>query len=182
MPTYSDPALILTGVVGQNELDSTAKKNIANGVAPLDGGSKVPAVNIPINYKYTKNNTDVYHSHDAEASTSSDTYVKIKTIDVTGLSSSPLTVDVYFEIASTTAVTTVYAKIYVNGVAVGTQRTDASGTSYVGFHEDIVISNGDTLELWAHDTPGNACAPLCRNFRIYGRDDFDNVIGINSTP
>jgi len=47
MSTYSDPAIILPGAVGQIELDATAKKSVASGVAPLDAGSKVPTVNLP---------------------------------------------------------------------------------------------------------------------------------------
>jgi len=43
MGTYSDPALILPGSVGQTEVDATLKRNTANGVAGLDASAEVIA-------------------------------------------------------------------------------------------------------------------------------------------
>ena len=51
MGTYSDPALILPGAVGQIELDATAKKNIASGVAGLDSNLEIHDVDA-ITQKY----------------------------------------------------------------------------------------------------------------------------------
>ena len=42
MSTYSDPALILPGAVGQTELDAASKKGVANGVAGLDASVEIP--------------------------------------------------------------------------------------------------------------------------------------------
>ncbi len=42
MSTYSDPALILPGTVGQTELDAASKKGVANGAAGLDASVEVP--------------------------------------------------------------------------------------------------------------------------------------------
>jgi hypothetical protein len=48
MATYSDPALILPGAVGQTELDAASKKDVASGVAALDavGALLVPGSKI----------------------------------------------------------------------------------------------------------------------------------------
>ena len=40
MGTYSDPALILPGSVGQTEVDATLKREAANGVAGLDASAE----------------------------------------------------------------------------------------------------------------------------------------------
>ena len=47
MPTYSDPALILPGAVGQTELDAASKKGVASGVAELDASGDVPDAQLP---------------------------------------------------------------------------------------------------------------------------------------
>ena len=41
MGSYSDPALILPGAVGQTELAADSKKNVVNGVAGLDASTKI---------------------------------------------------------------------------------------------------------------------------------------------
>lgn len=46
MGTYSDPALILPGAVGQTELDATAKKDVANGVAGINANAEFEDVDI----------------------------------------------------------------------------------------------------------------------------------------
>lgn len=43
-----------------------------------------------------------------------------------------------------------YGRIYVNGVAVGTERYIAPGTSTTWFTEDITINTGDSIQIYAH--------------------------------
>lgn len=48
----------------------------------------------------------------------------------------------------------IYGKIYVNGVAVGTERQCGSGgggTTSTSNDEDVTVAAGDTVELWAKD-------------------------------
>jgi hypothetical protein len=42
---------------------------------------------------------------------------------------------------------TVYGRIYVNGVAAGTPRSNAT-SSWISFSEDVAVSPGDTVEVW----------------------------------
>ena len=44
--TYSDPALILPGAVGQTELDATAKKDVASGVAGLNSNTEIEDLDV----------------------------------------------------------------------------------------------------------------------------------------
>jgi hypothetical protein len=49
---------------------------------------------------------------------------------------------------------TVNARIYVNGVARGTQRSLFNSGSYVNFQEDISFNAGDLIQLYMWCTPG----------------------------
>ena len=62
MATYSDPALILPGAVGQTELDAASKKDVASGVAALDaaGALLVPGSKI----YYTRDGSDDVHIYE----------------------------------------------------------------------------------------------------------------------
>lgn len=46
MATYSDPALILPGAVGQTELDAASKKGVASGVAELDANGELQSLDV----------------------------------------------------------------------------------------------------------------------------------------
>ncbi len=63
-----------------------------------------------------------------------------------------------------------YAKIYINDVAVGTERTDATQT-YETYSEDLSVSVGDEVQLYLKSvgTP-NAC--YGKNFRVYGDSTY----------
>ena len=85
-------------------------------------------------------------------------YTKIKEIRITVNG----TYSIYFELRSNAGGFVVYAKIYVNGVAVGTERSSTS-TSYAGFSEDISISAGDLVQLYYYSP---SAQPVIRNFRV----------------
>jgi hypothetical protein len=70
---------------------------------------------------------------------------------------------VKFSLASGVPPDPCYGKIYVSGVAVGTERSNTG--AYVEYSEDISgVVAGDTIELWVH---GTTTAALVKNFRIY---------------
>lgn len=123
-----------------------------------------PAAVDGVVYKYALSD-DVLLSHDAVVTTISTTYVKVKAIILDSLTVSPETIRIRFEIMRD-GTGTAYAKIYKNGVAVGIERTNNSGT-YKGFSEDLLFAEGDTCELWIriNHYPPTAYA---RNFRILG--------------
>ena len=81
--------------------------------------------------------------------------------------------NVYFELDP--AGNSASARIYVNGVATGTTRT-SSAAGYQNWDEDITISAGDTIELWASSTNVNQDV---RQFRIRQGSspvDFVNIL------
>jgi hypothetical protein len=60
----------------------------------------------------------------------------------------------------------VLGKIYVNGVAVGTERSSGD-TTYETFSEDISISPFDLVQLYTNRNGGAGITGYVRNFRIY---------------
>lgn len=101
------------------------------------------------------------YSADTERSTDNDAYTLVKqiTVRVGG------TVRVTFD-AKTASGSTGHARIYVNGTAVGTERTPNSGT-YVSYSEDITVAPFDLVQLYYQEPSGDAGALIyVRNFRI----------------
>ncbi len=111
---------------------------------------------------------------DVTANTTSTTYVKLKEIYCPFNGS----VYVYFEIAKDIYATGAYGRIYVDGVAVGTERYTTSDT-YVSFTETIPLGSGSTsgyrVQLYVRTT--NAGYPaFVRNFRIYDANPLQYVV------
>ena len=110
---------------------------------------------------------DLLHSHDAADSTNSTSYVKLKTITLDTLYPATSTLRVSFDLRCTDTVQHhAQGRIYKNGVAVGTQRSNNS-ESYINYSEDLEYAEGDTIELWAYTNVG-AYAAHVRNLRITG--------------
>ena len=108
------------------------------------------------------------NSHNAEASTDSTSYVKLKTITLTnGLVGQHR---IKFDMRATSDSYIVYGRIYRNGVALGTEQSTIS-TTYVTFSQDITQTwnPGDTLELWVKCTLAETPAYV-QNFGIYYDD------------
>jgi len=57
-----------------------------------------------------------------------------------------------------------YGRIYKNGVAVGTERINAT-TGYITYTEDIEFKAGDLVQIYAKAT--STYTAYVRNFRIY---------------
>lgn len=59
-------------------------------------------------------------------------------------------------------------RIYINGVATGTTRSNATG-SYVDYTEDLALLHGDTCEIWLWLTGGGGGdQALVKDFRLMG--------------
>jgi len=95
-----------------------------------------------------------------ETSTSS-TYVKLKTIYIGRAG----TYRVKFDMKSS-LVSTVYGRVYKDGVAHGTQRASPS-LSYVTYSEDLTFSSGDECQLYVHITAASGNTVHVKNFRVY---------------
>lgn len=73
----------------------------------------------------------------------------------------PGTIRTYFELKKGDG--TPAGRIYINGVAVGTERSNGT-TSYVAYTEDFVVGAGDSVELWTKGL--TSTTDYVRNFRI----------------
>jgi hypothetical protein len=109
------------------------------------------------------------------AITSTTSTTPLKKYSITILT--PGTYRITFYLKSTNSTNTVYGQIYRNGVAVGTQRSNANNsTNGLAYTEDIAGWNeGDVLEiyLWSTDTTATYAAAL-QDIYIYVAGDVAN--------
>lgn len=110
---------------------------------------------------------ELRESSDGVVSTSATVYVKVKSITIPSFYDSG-SFRVKFDLRTGVTDYVAYARIYKNGSAYGTQRTNPS-TSYQTFSEDLSFTGGDTIELWIHGVHWSANA-YARNFRVYASD------------
>jgi hypothetical protein len=107
----------------------------------------------------------VLQSHDAEINANELTMTKKKTITITDLATSN-SLRIKFDLRCNNVTYTVKGRIYKNGIAIGTLRTEG-GTTYVTYSEDLAFAKGDTIELWC--MADYAGYPYwIRNFRVHG--------------
>lgn len=141
--------------------------NLVN--AFLDGSGDIPHM------RPKAASATLRHSHDAETNGLETVYTKRKTMTfANGISG---TLRVSFDMHATNPAFIVYARVYKNGVAIGTEQSDVTG-GYVTKTEDInvgVLAPNDTLELWAYTTDAaNGC--WLRNFRASYDNAADTVL------
>ncbi len=124
---------------------------------------------LPIGYIKKIASTSLQNSHDAEASTTSETYVLAKTMTIG--SNLAGTIRIKFDLKTNQAGATAYGKIYHNNVALGTEQSNAT-TSYVTYSEDITHNfiAGDTIQIYIHIT--SVYIAYVQNFRLY----YDTII------
>lgn len=112
--------------------------------------------------------TALQHSNDTTRTRTAGTYTKTKEILVpAGITITGATVTFDQRLSAGAAANT-YSKIYKNGVAIGTERTTASG-SFVSYSEDFTALNlvaNDLLQLYVYNT-GSGPITEVRNFRLY---------------
>ena len=88
---------------------------------------------------------------------------------------------VKFDIKTNNVTYSSFGRIYINGVAEGTERINAT-TSYVNYSEDIDVEIGDLVQLYCHiavGTPGGVSGNN-RNFRIYYTRELLDEITVNT--
>jgi hypothetical protein len=152
---------------------TTAKRNLAGGVAGLDSSIKIENSLYKGLKKLYEISNNILHSHDVNAGTQSSTYVKLKTITINTLYPSPITLRIYFGLYSSCSIAAspAKAKIYKNGNPVGIERTNA-WPIYQTFTEDLSFSNGDTIELWGLHSYGTPCWCTVSNFKVLGDENM----------
>jgi len=104
------------------------------------------------------------HANDGENFTGNTSYTKTHEL-ITGFAG-PLRIK--FDLKSSNGADQVSGRIYLNGIAVGTERTTTSGT-YVTYSEDILVSSGDLIQVYCKQTSGTALAYVT-NLRIYSAE------------
>jgi len=105
-------------------------------------------------------------SSDAEVTTTSTTYVKLKEFYIPRGG----TINVQFEMRPTTNSAYAYAQVYHNGVAIGTEQSNNSST-YANKSENISgFAAGDLVQIYAHGT--NNDTVYIKNARLYVADSF----------
>lgn len=66
-------------------------------------------------------------------------------------------------------------RIYVNGSAVGTLRTLGTDADYTTFTENITVSAGDLIQLYASN---NGSLGLARNFRLKAAAGWEFIVNL----
>jgi len=103
-------------------------------------------------------------SSDSATSTFSQSYVKLKEISIAKKGSLRIKFNLYY---TPTVGYAVYGRIYKNGVAVGTERSNSSASPGIQYSEDIDdFEKGDLVQIYAH-TSSIYTQSGVNNFRIY---------------
>jgi hypothetical protein len=151
--TLTDAELIS----GKPALQSQARALRDNPIAIAEGSTGAPKISHEALYQFAPG-TVVVASSDAEAVSEGSTYQKFKEIVVPRAG----TLTVSFDLGELTG-NSCKARIYVNGVAVGTERAVFSNVAYQTFTEDITVSAGDLVQLYGANILGQA---HMKNFRL----------------
>jgi hypothetical protein len=140
----------------------------ADKIVKLDGSAKLPAVDgsqltsIPVFQNFVVASDNLKTSADTERDDGeSSSYVLKKSIQVifTG------TYRIKFDLKCAFQ-TTGYGRIYKNGVAVGTERTNPT-TGYTTFSEDLTFNEKDYIQLYIKGGGGKNNKAFIQNFRLY---------------
>lgn len=110
---------------------------------------------------------DLQYSHDTEIGRQDATYVQDRYVEVPRRYMEDSQFRIKFDFKSSSGGTTVYARIYKNGVAHGTEQS-RSADSYDTKSEDLYFKAGDLVELWVKGA--NPVYVYTQNFRIYCAD------------
>ncbi|MEH7522024.1 hypothetical protein V7149_01875 [Bacillus sp. JJ1503] len=148
------------------------QKGAANGVATLgsDGiltASQRPPASVPF-----EAGNDVLVKH-ANAATASTTYTNVWSCKT----NRPGVLRIKFTPNSQVGGVSAYGRIYVNGVARGTERVHTQGTGAVTYTEDITVNKGDTIQIYLRTTNGSYGAQT-GEISVSHRGDIYDVIAL----
>ena len=153
---------------------STSTPTKKGQVVALDNSAKLPAVDgsnltgftINANNWTTSASSNIRTVSAGSAYITTGSYTKKKEIlynDISG------TINIFFGLQADSFGGSghVYGRIYVNGVAVGTER---NATTNTGYSENIAINKGDLIQLYGYET--GATNASCYNFSL----EYDKTI------
>ncbi len=144
-PLTSDPSLSTGKVWFRSDLKQI--RYSPDGINVFSLGA-TGGVSLPVYQSYA--GSAIFWGNTAAKTTTATAYAKVKEITLSSIPQS--TLRIYFGLNSGDPTVWVYAQIYRNGVAVGTERSTQSSAS-VYFTEDISgWSNGALLQLFAYTT------------------------------
>lgn len=170
-----------TTVVGISELATAAEitAGTATGgtgaalvVTPDALASSIPVFNgsgltnvTGLNILLTASNNLKYSADTERTQTTTNTYTIKKQITIRQRG----TIRVKFDLKGSDTTYQFYGRIYVNGIAVGTERLQqgAGATTYVTYSEDITIAPYDLVQLYIKNESTGGLTTYCRNFQIY---------------
>jgi len=145
-----------TSIIGEGDITfeveitdsvSTTSSTIAASATAVKTAYDAAVANDPIELDY---GTLRIHNPVPEVSTGSLSYTKV----IEYYTKESGNISISFKLRSEDSSTTVYARIYINGVAVGTERSASSGSGST-FTEDFPsISSGDFIQLYAKTSSG----------------------------
>jgi hypothetical protein len=169
-----NPHGVTKSQVGLGNVDNvkqipTSQKGVAGGVATLDEHGYITASQVVTIveageleiYKYTETGTGV--------STSLNTYIKAYevTSNVSG------TLRIKFGLSEDNVLANGWGRVYINGVARGTERNVPSGTTSGFFTEDIAdIKKGDKIQIYIKSSAGNSYKCFFTNISIHKKGEI----------
>lgn len=115
---------------------------------------------------YSNDGTEIIAYADAEASSTSGTYEKVKEMKLNSLYTTSL--KIYFQLQTLDAGETVYGRVYRNGSPVGIEQSTTGDTAWHDFTETIYDwTTADQLQLYIKRSGGSS-AVKAKEFRILG--------------
>ena len=159
----------LGGVLADTQIPSAHKTIHQDGGSDeigLAGLSGIGLADLPqITTKYEASE-DLLHAHDAEASTSSGTYAKLKTITITDLFLTPSTIRIKWQDKSPDGAGQGHLKVYKNGAAYGSKQDTGSVNWLLSSTENLSFAKNDLIQVYAFADAGSV---YIKELRIYGK-------------
>ena len=102
-------------------------------------------------------------SLDNLATTQNNTYVKVKEYRILNIGD----VRIKFDLAASAGAAAAYGRVYINDIAVGTERVTSSA-SFTTFTEDFSVDAGDFVQIYAREEGGGVTQDAeVENFRTF---------------
>lgn len=142
-----------------------------NPIAIAEGATGAPKIQQDALYEFSVGDYLVASSDD-DSSTTSASYAKVKEIVVAR--GGAFRVKFTLTSTNTGGSNHAYGKIYVNGVAVGTERHINFG-SKAEFSEDVTgLKKADLIQIYAHQT--TSVDAVVSNFRLYASEPWNFIV------
>jgi hypothetical protein len=155
----NEAALCISYTTTQPTFDGTTYGAVMDSNIKLDALINKPTFNV------VTPSDAVLIASDSLVTTVSTSYVKLKEFAIQLRGKYRCVFD--YCLSGTTSTYAVYARIYRNGVAYGTEKSENGGV-WRTWQEDLIFESGDTCELWGRSYSGADRVCNVRNFRLCG--------------